>query len=299
MSQSPPWRRRHSSLCPGRAAVPSTGTGWCPSWSGRAGVLAVDLPNWPGATVSDRPTHRRRGSGTGARGPGRRVHGRLQRAARQRPTGSAGWCCSTRYPSARRDGRRLGENTDRARRLGRTTCAGPGPRRGFDPRTTFLHDIPPDVRPRSGVRDRGAVDSLFETPFTLSRWPDVPTTVLAAREDRLFPFDFQVRMARERLGIEVGSTARRTPVALASPSLWPSGCLPVRTEVSADALVVLGEVLDRGEPLLPRRALITQSPSPAVSGPSIETTSSPARRAARRLRRSAATGPPPRARSCG
>jgi pimeloyl-ACP methyl ester carboxylesterase len=31
----------------------------------------------------------------------------------------------------------------------------------------------------------------------------VPTRVLAGRDDRLFPFAFQQRIARERLGLEV------------------------------------------------------------------------------------------------
>src|ERR1700761_7881065 len=49
-----------------------------------------------------------------------------------------------------------------------------------------------------GVPSRG----LFAEPLPLDAWPDVPTTVLAGREDRLFPLDFQRRVARERLGID-------------------------------------------------------------------------------------------------
>ena len=50
--------------------------------------------------------------------------------------------------------------------------------------------------------DEEPVDSLFETPFPLTRWPDVPTTVLAGRDDRFFPYEFQDRIARDRLGLE-------------------------------------------------------------------------------------------------
>jgi pimeloyl-ACP methyl ester carboxylesterase len=50
-----------------------------------------------------------------------------------------------------------------------------------------------------GVPSRG----LFAEPLPLAAWPDVPTTVLAPREDRLFPLEFQRRVARERLGLEV------------------------------------------------------------------------------------------------
>ncbi len=47
------------------------------------------------------------------------------------------------------------------------------------------------------------MDSLFQTRFPLDRWPAVPTTVLAGRGDRFFPYEFQRRVARERLGLEV------------------------------------------------------------------------------------------------
>ena len=38
--------------------------------------------------------------------------------------------------------------------------------------------------------------------WPLASWPDVPTRVLAGRDDRLFPAEFQRRVARERLGLE-------------------------------------------------------------------------------------------------
>ena len=39
-------------------------------------------------------------------------------------------------------------------------------------------------------------------PWPLEAWPDVPTRVLLCRGDRMFPAEFQRRVARERLGIE-------------------------------------------------------------------------------------------------
>ena len=39
-------------------------------------------------------------------------------------------------------------------------------------------------------------------PWPLDAWPDVPTRAVAGRDDRLFPVEFQRRVARERLGIE-------------------------------------------------------------------------------------------------
>jgi pimeloyl-ACP methyl ester carboxylesterase len=45
---------------------------------------------------------------------------------------------------------------------------------------------------------------MFGEPWPLEAWPaEVPTRVLAPREDRLFPLEFQRRVARERLGAEV------------------------------------------------------------------------------------------------
>jgi pimeloyl-ACP methyl ester carboxylesterase len=67
----------------------------------------------------------------------------------------------------------------------------------------FYHDVDAATLEASaeyeGVPSRG----LFAEPLPLDAWPDVPTTVLAPRHDRLFPLDFQRRVARERLGLEV------------------------------------------------------------------------------------------------
>ena len=50
---------------------------------------------------------------------------------------------------------------------------------------------------------RPEADIAFEQPCPFERWPDVPTTVLAGRDDRLFPLGFQRRVARERIGCDV------------------------------------------------------------------------------------------------
>ena len=46
----------------------------------------------------------------------------------------------------------------------------------------------------------------------------MPTTVLAGREDRLFPYEFQVRVARERLGLAVEPLPGGHLVALSQPA---------------------------------------------------------------------------------
>lgn len=54
-------------------------------------------------------------------------------------------------------------------------------------------------------------------PFPLDRWPDVPTRVVAGRDDRLFPATFQRRVAGERLGVAPDEIPGGHLVALAQP----------------------------------------------------------------------------------
>ena len=58
----------------------------------------------------------------------------------------------------------------------------------------------------------------FHQPWPLDRWPDVPTRVLAGRDDRLFPPEFQRRVARERLGLPVDEIPGGHVVALSRPA---------------------------------------------------------------------------------
>ncbi|GHF38395.1 alpha/beta hydrolase [Kitasatospora xanthocidica] len=71
----------------------------------------------------------------------------------------------------------------------------------FDLETYFLHDLPEDLLAGARAHDRPESDAVFATPWNLPAWPEVPTRVLITRDDRLFPADFQRRIARERLGI--------------------------------------------------------------------------------------------------
>lgn len=67
----------------------------------------------------------------------------------------------------------------------------------------FLHDVDPEVLRAAERYDGAPGPGMFTEPLPLATWPDVPTRVLAPREDRLFPLEFQRRLARERLGLEV------------------------------------------------------------------------------------------------
>jgi pimeloyl-ACP methyl ester carboxylesterase len=67
----------------------------------------------------------------------------------------------------------------------------------------FYHDVDEATLAASAEYEGVPSDGLFEEPLPLAAWPDVPTTVLIPRADRLFPLEFQRRVARERLGIEI------------------------------------------------------------------------------------------------
>ncbi len=68
-----------------------------------------------------------------------------------------------------------------------------------------------------GPHGRPEADIVFGEPFPLDRWPDVPTRILVAADDRFFPVDFQRRVARTRLGRDVEVIPGGHLVALSRP----------------------------------------------------------------------------------
>ena len=93
------------------------------------------------------------------------------------------------------------------------------PEAADDDATVYFHDVPPQVR--DDAFGRGEPEQSW-TPMTqawpLDAWPDVPTRVLVGRDDRLFPADFQRRIARERLAIAAHEIAGGHLVALSRPA---------------------------------------------------------------------------------
>lgn len=82
-------------------------------------------------------------------------------------------------------------------------AAGRNPDTPFDVATYFFHDLAPETMAQ--IDKHGGADSqaLFDSVCDFGRWPDVPIRVLAGRDDRFFPLDFQRRVARERLGVPI------------------------------------------------------------------------------------------------
>lgn len=88
----------------------------------------------------------------------------------------------------------------------------------LDVMDVFFHDVPADVvdaAMEAGEPDQS--DTPFTQPFPLEGWPDVPTRVVASQDDRLFPAEFQRRVATERLGITPDEVPGGHLVALAQP----------------------------------------------------------------------------------
>ena len=64
---------------------------------------------------------------------------------------------------------------------------------------------------------RGESSVVWDTPWPLDAWPNVPTRFVLCEQDRFFPPDFMRRQARERLGIVADETPGCHCAALSHP----------------------------------------------------------------------------------
>jgi pimeloyl-ACP methyl ester carboxylesterase len=87
----------------------------------------------------------------------------------------------------------------------------------FDDDTYFLHDVPPDVIADGEKHERPEAEEIFGNRCDFTAWPSVPIHVIAGRDDRLFPVDFQRRVARDRLGVEIDELPGGHLIALSYP----------------------------------------------------------------------------------
>jgi pimeloyl-ACP methyl ester carboxylesterase len=87
----------------------------------------------------------------------------------------------------------------------------------FDLATYFLHDLPPEVVKQGEAQERPEADVVFGEPCRFERWPRVPIRVIAGRDDRFFPVEFQRRVAQERLHARVDDLSGGHLLALANP----------------------------------------------------------------------------------
>jgi pimeloyl-ACP methyl ester carboxylesterase len=183
--------------------------------------VAVSLPNWPGATFADHAD-----AIVAAAEPSTEI----TLVAQSMGAFSAPLVCdrlavaelvllNAMIPAHGETAGEWWSNTGQAEAMQLNDLReGRDPDAGFDAQTYFLHDLLPDVLAllmSSGEAE--PADSLFETRFPLTRWPDIPTTVLAGRDDRFFPYEFQRQVARERLGLEVEPLPGGHLLALSQP----------------------------------------------------------------------------------
>ena len=87
-----------------------------------------------------------------------------------------------------------------------------------DPYVTYYNGVPRPLAEealRRGGRGESAV--VWDTPFPLDAWPDVPTRFILCADDRCFPAAFMRRQARQRLGLVADELPGCHCVALSHP----------------------------------------------------------------------------------
>jgi pimeloyl-ACP methyl ester carboxylesterase len=74
----------------------------------------------------------------------------------------------------------------------------------FDLAIDFFHDVPADITAEALAAPASSPSPrFFADPWPLTAWPAVPTRFLQGRDDRFFPVEFQRRVVRDRLGIDI------------------------------------------------------------------------------------------------
>jgi len=88
----------------------------------------------------------------------------------------------------------------------------------WDEDKIFFHDVPDDVK--ADLYARGEPQQAAKPcgePWPLDAWPDVPTSAVTGRHDRLFPEQLQRDYLHDRLGIEPTVVDGGHLVALSNP----------------------------------------------------------------------------------
>ena len=88
----------------------------------------------------------------------------------------------------------------------------------WDEHEMFFHDVPAEVT--ADLTSRGEpqqADTPLGEPWPLDNWPEVPTSAIVGRHDRLFPETLQRGYLKDRLGIEPTVIDGGHLVALANP----------------------------------------------------------------------------------
>ena len=126
-------------------------------------------------------------------------------------------------------------NTDSAAaRSAYHASIGLAPDQADDESVIYYHDLPPDLTAEAQSRTwQDQSMTPLDEPWPLPSWPDVATRVLAGRHDRMFPLEFQRRVARERLGLEIDEIDGGHMVAMSNPRQLAARLEACRLEVDA------------------------------------------------------------------
>lgn len=87
----------------------------------------------------------------------------------------------------------------------------------LDPEIVFVHDFDPRLKAESVAHVPDQQPGPLSAPCPLGAWPSVPTHVVAAEADRLFPLEFMRRQALDRLGVDVDTIPGGHLAALTRP----------------------------------------------------------------------------------
>jgi pimeloyl-ACP methyl ester carboxylesterase len=88
-----------------------------------------------------------------------------------------------------------------------------------DDTAIYYHDLPAEISAEATARAwQNQSMTPLDEPWPLQAWPDVPTRVLAGRHDRMFPLEFQRRIALQRLGLDVDEIDGGHMVAMSNPA---------------------------------------------------------------------------------
>lgn len=88
---------------------------------------------------------------------------------------------------------------------------------GLSEEQLYYHGVPAEIVAEAASHSREQISAEWDEPWPLRAWPEVPTRVLIAREDRFFEADFQRRVAADRLGITPDEIDGCHCVALSHP----------------------------------------------------------------------------------
>lgn len=104
-----------------------------------------------------------------------------------------------------------------------------------DDAVIYYHDLPPDLQAEAKAHPwQDQSSTPLNEPWPLASWPDVPTRALAGRHDRMFPLEFQRRVARERLAIDVDEIDGGHMIAMSNPDALADRLEAFRAEATQE-----------------------------------------------------------------